>query len=305
MPSVGGVDPVSYTGSISCSSPSDLTLANVVGRCMYANAKYLGSIAMVIETREREGRPAFIGLLKDALDILAPSLYRLQMIDVGRREAWIMPEEYRVFFNSESCFDWSAYINDCGNVAYAQELKRQGRKLPKRRGVPQLPINWPSQLSTLKLTSDMAIAQCLALIKAADEAGETSVKEIMLDDPPYLFALVLLRLMMQVSMFQMQCQNGVVFIPNDLLEKPLDIALQFYEIDVNPDAPCATIPMQLDSLLYIPNELGGDYEVVLGEQTVAGKQGVIVKADQDIASYLDTIADNFIEGLRRQLTPSL
>lgn len=300
--SIGNVNSVPCVEPNNRSSSSELTLGEVVDRCMYANAKYLGSIAMVIQTREKEGRPNFINLLKDGLGVLAPSLSRFRMIYVMGQNGWIIPEEYRVFFEPGSRTNWSLYIDGCGNVAYAQELKRQGRRLPKRHGVPQLPINWPSQLATLKSTSEMAIAQCLALLKAADKNGEEYFKTIMLDDEPYLFALILFYLMIQINVFQMQYQNGVVFIPNDLLEKPLDIPLKFYEIDVDPDAPCATIPMQLDSLMFIPNESNGDYEVALGQQTIAGREGVVLKTDQSIASYLDLIADNFIEGVRLQLT---
>lgn len=281
------------------SNGPDARLINCVERCIYANAKYLGVIALVVRTRQSEGRPNFIGFLSHTLKLLSGSLYRLQTTDAGRSGEWIVPEEYSEFYGIESHFDWSTYISDCGNVAYAQELGRQGRELPRQNnGLPWLPINWPSQLSALETTSHMAIAQCLALLNVAQEQGDAFIKSILLNGSSYLFDLVLSFFTMQMSVFHMAYQNSVMFIPSDVLEKPMGFSLQLFGTDVNPDAPIAVIPQQLVSLRYIPNE---DGMVAVGRQVLAGQQGIFLRTDRTAVPYLEIIARNFVEGLKRQV----
>ncbi|MEG2267545.1 MAG: hypothetical protein RSC68_24860 [Acinetobacter sp.] len=283
--------------SIRVTTPSDLTLTDSVERCIYANAKYIGSVALVVRTRSHEGLPDFIGFLNRILEVLPQSLYRFQMTDAGRNVIWLQPEEYSEFFRNGSSRNWSTYVEDCGTVAYVQEMKGQGRDLPRQGGLPHLPINWPSQFAVLESSSEMAITQCLTLLKAAQEKGDSSIKMTMLDNPSYLLNLVLFYLVMQMNMFHMHHQNGVMFISNDLLEKPIQTSFQFFETDVNPDAPVAMIPQALASLIYIPNE---DGTVALGWQTLAGRQGIIARTNWSAVGYLKKIADNFNEGLKQQ-----
>lgn len=278
------------------SSPSaNMTLATSIERCIYANAKFIGAVAMYVHTRSQEGsHPNFIMFLNQILEILPENLHRLLTTDAGREATFLRPEEYRDFFGEGSERDWSQYISDCGVVAYVQELYKQGETIRKKHGQNQIPVNIPTQLDSLKSSSQMAIAQCLSLLKAAQKQNDSSIKSILLDDSSYLFALVYFYLGLQVNLFHMLYQNGVVFIPDHLLNGPIEISLNFVETGINPDAPVVAFPFPLASIMYIPNE---DNNVALGHFPLAGIEGVIVRTDQSCEEYIETLADNFVAGL--------
>lgn len=265
-----------------------------VGRCIYANAKFIGLVEMAYGRRD-EGRPNFMGFLSEILEALPPNLYRLRLLDEGS-DFLYQPSEYSEFFSPASGVSWANYIYDCGDVAYFQELKIQGRGIEVINGHRHLPLNWPTQFAALSRSSDMAIAQCLGLLKYARENNDTRIEKIMLEDPPYLFALVLFSLMLHVNMFHMEHANSVVFIPDELLSAPINTPLQFFETDIDPDAPAAVLPSALKSIRFMPNE---DNAIALGSQRLAGRRGIIVRTDRNASEYLDTIADNFIRGLSR------
>lgn len=269
--------------------------ANNIERCIYANAKFVGMAVMVYETRSGEGRPNFMHFLQAIIETIPETLFQLKYAGWGPCELY-RPSDYDELFTEASKFNWAEYINDCGNVAYYQELQKQGRAIDLTNGI--LPVNWPTQIDALLASSDMATAQCLSLLKHAGEQGNFRVQDILIGETSYLFGLLGFSLVLQANLFHMRYKNSVMFIPDKLLSGPIQASLKLIEKDVNPDAPVVVLPVALKSIVFIPNE---DNSVSLGRQILADSQGVFVKTDQDGCKVLEAVASNFVQGLKLQM----
>ena len=265
------------------------TLTEHVEQCFHYNAKCIGSALVTAIIKSRKGNmPGFCSYLNEMVQLLAPSLSRIMTTRSGQGASWMVPNDFTSLCQRQPSLDYSQYIADMGEYSLRQATGGSSQS------------DHSVQAAVTKRTAEMAIAECLSMLKAAEEEDARDLVSIMLNDPSYLFALAVYYLILQANLIQIEHPNAVIFIPDSNLDPNSDTNkthLRSFDYDVNDLSPIVPIPPIL-TFMWMENSSGN---IATGHQKMGGADGTpgvfLRVGTQEMSKHLETVADNFIKGI--------
>lgn len=278
--------------SLQATSPvkKQYSLTEHVEQCFHYNSKCIGAAMVTSIAKSRKGNmPGFCSYLNEMVQILAPSLSRIMTTRSGYGASWMVPNDFTSICQRQPSLEFSQYVADMGEYSLRQATGGSSQS------------DHSIQAAVTKRTAEMAIAECLSLLKAAEEENARDLVSIMLDDPSYLLALSIYYLILQANLIQIEHPNAVIFIPDSSLDPNSESSktlLRSFNYDVNDPSPIVPVPPIL-TFMWMENS---DGNIATGHHKMGGTDGIpgvfLRVGTQEMSRYLEKVADNFVKGVR-------
>lgn len=275
-------------GSFSDNNPTDNESQEM--RAIYSLCKFVGSVMMFTGTRPNEANamPNFFQFCYTIQSIF-PELVMgyCERTGISIYDLYVSPR-FESYLDLN--VDLNSYLSNCGVIAYQEEYERFGRELTFPDGKMALNLNLPVQFQTMIDTSKMAFVQSLLLFKEVSQTMNTNLAHWL---RRYLLPTLLSSsLLLQVNLFHITNQKGLIFIPQSDLDGKTEVNLSFLD-PISPNKRLMTYPTILN-LMFIENENGN---VATGRTNLGGQEGIIMAPTQEAADAIDKVVDNYLLGI--------
>lgn len=265
-------------------NPSE-NLVNHIEQCFHWNARCLGACVTIAQFHEAAGDypTGFCDFLLSSSGMLADHLEKLLQTEGGRNASRLVPNDFNRICRFQPSLEYQQYIVDMGMYAMIQSTGgKRGFQLDN---------------AVLKRTAEMAIAECLSLLKVAMEEHADDVVSFMLDGRSYLLGLASHYLLLQYFLMYITYADSVVFIPDKYLDandKSTHTLLRHYDYDVNDSSTFVPVPEQLSLTTLVDP----DGSIATGHLEFGGVAGMMCRTgDNETPKYFNKLAELFVGGI--------
>lgn len=260
-------------------------LTKHIEQCFHWNARCLGACVGIAQFHEAAGDypNGFCDFLLSSSGMLAGHLEKLLQVKGASGASWLVPNDFDSVCRFQPSLEYQQYICDMGTYAMIQSTGgKRGFKL---------------DAAVLKRTTEMAIAECLSLLKVAMEVHADDIVSFMLDGRSYLLGLSSHYLLLQYFLMYITYTDSVIFIPDKYLDpndKSNQTLLRHFDYDVNDSSTFVPVPAQL-SLQTIVDQ---DGSIATGHLEFGGTTGMMCRTGDSVTpKYFNKLVDVFIRGI--------